>query len=85
MLVRQNSAGAGFTADADEALAVQFVVWHLIGFDVIPDLCRCPIEQRIKFDQGMAFGGEGVVDLHFWYGLARFHALVTALSGNPGI
>jgi len=43
MLVGQNRPGARFAADADVAALVQFVVRHLVGFDIIPDLGGSPV------------------------------------------
>ena len=51
MLIRAGRARAGLAADTGKALIVQGVIRHVEHADVVPDLLRGPVRQRVKLQK----------------------------------
>ena len=50
-----DGSGAGFAADTGIALVVEFVVGHLVAFDIVPHLLLRPRDERVNFDELVLF------------------------------
>jgi len=85
MLMGQGGAGAWFATDAAKTLPVEFIVGNIEGFDVIPDLSRIPIGQRVEFDQTASAPREGMIALDLWEALTGIGVLIASLPRDPGV
>ncbi len=64
VLVGKGGAGAGLAADADETLLVQRIKGHVEHADIVPDVLRAPVGQRVELGQAAALAGETLVVFH---------------------
>src|SRR5690606_31936363 len=85
VLAGAHGAGAGLAADADETPAVEGVVGHLVGADVVPYLAGGPVGGAVVLGEARALAGKGAVLLDHRDGGAGAGALVAALAGDPGV
>src|SRR5262245_29103726 len=72
-------ACAGSTANAGIALLIQPMDGHVVGVDIVPDLCRRPVTERIEFRQAAMFGVQLYLVDHGPAG-----ALIPPQTSHPG-
>src|SRR3989304_4518661 len=75
-----DGAGARGASDARVAQVVERVIGNAVGADVVPDLCQCPVGDRVQFEHAVV----GLITLALRNPDAG-HRLLPAKPGRPRI
>ena len=52
VLTWPNRAGTWFTSNRNESVIMQWVVWHFVVTNVLPNLLGCPVHEGVELGKG---------------------------------
>jgi hypothetical protein len=82
--MRTHRSRTGLTADAFESLVVELIVRYIVFTDVLPDLLRAAVGQRVVFDEYSSLIRKSLIVLT-QRDITAGRTLIPALTGNPGV
>ena len=83
VLVRRGGPRARLAPDRDESSRMQRIERHVVNLDVVPDLPRGPVAERVELHERPLGAAEGAIELDDRYVGPRARALILALARHP--